>query len=574
MYQVLYRKWRPKSFDDVYGQEHITSTLKNEIKSGRINHAYLFTGSRGTGKTTCAKILAKAVNCPNSKDGNPCNECDICKGIDNGSITDVLELDAASNRGINDIKEILANVRTSPERCKYRVYIIDEVHMLSADAFNALLKTLEEPPEHIIFILATTEIHKVLQTIQSRCQRFDFNRIATRTIADRLLFVANLENIELTDSAAMLIGSISDGGLRDALSLLDRCIALSNKIDDKIVANAAGLADKSYLYELATCVINKNTAKALGIISTLYSQSKDMSRLCSELIDHFRSLMMIKSVRNPRDIIVMSDDDFEKALTQSDYLSLADIVFYMDVLSRTFQRMGKGSGDRTEFEMAMVKLSSPEIDGTTEALTARITTLENAIKSGIQVAPSNNNVITPEKVVQTEKQDIQEVSELKENNVIPEKADKLDNSEINATIDSTGIEKQKQSNKTVTANKTKITKSRNIEEIYANAKPFVKWVEIVNNMKPFSRAIGAAFEGSTAYESGNYLLIDTQSEIAFDLLKNQSRREEIKNVILQTTGKQYSLGPYKKPVKSKKRTDTLQNFKNIIKENGIPISEE
>lgn len=570
MYQVLYRKWRPKTFDDVCGQEHITTTLKNEIKEGRINHAYLFTGSRGTGKTTCAKILAKAVNCLNPKDGNPCGECEICRSIDNGSILDVVEMDAASNRGIDDIRDIISTAQLLPEKCKYRVYIIDEVHMLSPEAFNALLKTLEEPPSHVIFILATTEIHKVMQTIQSRCQRFDFNRIAARTIADRLIYVANQENVELTDSAALLIAAVADGGMRDALSLLDRCIAINSKIDEKVVASAAGIADKAYLYDLSACIINKNTAKALEIIAGLHSKSKDMSRLCSELIDHFRSLMLIKSVKNPRDILVMSDDDFDKALTQSDYLSLADIVYYMDVLSRAFQRMGSGTGDRTELEMAMVKLSAPELDATAEAFAARLTALENAVKSGIAVKYETNG--KPELQTETAEPVQENLTQKVIKEPVIEAADKSNN--ISEQTEKTDSEQKEAPKVPVNESTTAPKKSVDINEIYANAKPFPQWVEVISNLKPFSRAIAAAFDGSTAYESGVYLLIDTPNEIAFDLLKEQKRREDIRKVICETTGKVYKLGPYKRPEKKVEHTDNLETFKNIIKESGIPLTEE
>ena len=367
MYQVLYRKWRPKTFADVSGQEHITTTLLNEISTNRLNHAYLFTGSRGTGKTTCAKILAKAVNCLHPVNGNPCGECEICKGIDDGSILDIVEMDAASNRKIDDIRQIIDEVQFKPAKCKYRVYIIDEVHMLTTEAFNALLKTLEEPPEHVIFILATTEVHKLPQTILSRCQRFDFHRIPPRAIADRLLYVANQEGVTLSDSAAMLAASVADGALRDALSLLDRCIAISSEIDEDVVRSAAGLARKTYLFELSNCVINKNTAKALEIVDRLYGESKDMARLCDELLSHFRTLMLIKSVKNPRDIVIMPDDEFEQAQTQSDYLSLADIVYYMDVLSKAYQNMSGKSleGDPVEevkeYWNNLVEIASPNI---------------------------------------------------------------------------------------------------------------------------------------------------------------------------------------------------------------------
>lgn len=570
MYQVLYRKWRPQTFDDVSGQEHITTTLQNEVSSGRLNHAYLFTGSRGTGKTTCAKILAKAANCLNPQNGNPCGECEICKGIDNGSVLDVVEMDAASNRGIADVRSIIDEVQFKPANpnCKYRVYIVDEVHMLTSEAFNALLKTLEEPPEHVIFILATTEVHKLPQTILSRCQRFDFHRIPTRVIADRLLYVAQQEDVVLADSAAVLIASVADGALRDALSLLDRCIAMSTNIDDEVVRNAAGLARKTYLYDLAAAVINKNTEKSLDIIDRLYAESKDMSRLCEELLSHFRALMLIKSVRNPRDILVMSDEEFEEAQTQADYLSLADIVYYMDVLSRSYQRMGHGTGDRTEFEMAMVKLSSAELDGTTEALTARLTALEKAVKRGIKV--STEPIATP--VRQAEQSD--------ETTTVTKQPAKEESVQVDDIEEPKQETAQEHKPAPVAKPAPKVTSqpavnsSANLEEIYRNAKPFPEWVDVVGNLKDISRAIAAAFAGSSAYVSGNYLLIDTSNEMAFELLRQGKRREEVKKIILETTGRAYSLGPYKRVSKEEKKEDSLEVFKKSLEGTGVEIIEE
>lgn len=578
MYRVLYRKWRPQTFDDVSGQEHITTTLKNEVVAGRLNHAYLFTGSRGTGKTTCAKILAKAVNCLDSHNGNPCGKCEICRGIDDGSILDVVEMDAASNRNIDDIRQIIDEVQFKPAKCKYRVYIIDEVHMLTTQAFNALLKTLEEPPEHVIFILATTEVHKLPQTILSRCQKFEFHRITPRAIADRLLFVAQQEDVTLSDSAAMLVASVADGALRDGLSLLDRCIAISSDIDEDVVRNAAGLARKTYLYELAACVINKNTAKSLEIIDRLYGESKDMARLCDELIAHFRALMLIKSVRNPRDILVMSEDEFEEAQTQSDYLSLADIVYYMDVLSRAYQRMGKGTGDRTELEMAMVKLASSELDGTTEALTQRISALEKAVKKGITVnyAPVSENNEDNSPV--SEHDSVHEQKERAE--VIATKAVDVPDSSAKQTIAEPELIKEPEKPKAPVAKPAPVPALNsartpaNLDEIYKNARPFPEWVDVVNNMKPVSRAIAAAFSGSTAYVSGSYLLIDTSNEMAFELLKNGTRREEIRKIILETTGRVYKLGPYKRAEEKKKETDPLDVLKNGLEGTGIKITEE
>ena len=563
MYQVLYRKWRPQTFDDVSGQQHITATLKNEIKENRQGHAYLFTGSRGTGKTTCAKILAKAVNCLDPKDGNPCGECEICRGIESGSILDVVEMDAASNRRIENIRDIIDEVQFKPNRARYRVYIVDEVHMLTTEAFNALLKTLEEPPEHVIFILATTEVHKLPQTILSRCQRFDFHRIPPREIADRVLYVASQEKVKLSDGAAMLIAGVADGALRDALSLLDRCIAVSDDIDETVVRQAAGLADKAYLNELAVCIINKNTAKAMSCIDRLYGESKDMARLCDELIAHFRALMLIKSVRNPRDILVMSDDEFEQAQTQSDYLSLSDIVYYMDVLSRAFQRMGHGTGDRTELEMALVKLSSPELDGTNEAFTARLTALEQAVKRGAALSPA-----VSEKPVEKIAPAVEETPEPEEEKPSPEEEPEP----VKSPEPDEKPEEQKKDEKPAQPEKP-APEAKDLNELYRNAKPFTQWVEVIEGLKPISRSISAAFVGSSAYESGSYLLIDTSNDMAFELLRHSQRRQEIRDVIRSVSGKVYKLGPYRRPEQEQKKEDPMQAFKQALADGGITVEE-
>lgn len=559
MYRVLYRKWRPAVFTDVSGQEHITSTLQNEVSSGRLNHAYLFTGSRGTGKTTCAKILAKAVNCLNPQNGNPCGECEICKGIDDGSILDIVEMDAASNRKIDDIRQIIDEVQFKPAKCKYRVYIVDEVHMLTTEAFNALLKTLEEPPEHVIFILATTEVHKLPQTIRSRCQRFDFHRIPPRAIADRVEYVVSQENAEITESAALMLASVADGALRDALSLLDSCLAVSSHIDEEVVRNAAGLVSKTYLFELATAIINKNPTKSLEIIDRLYSESKDMARLCDELVEHFRALMLIKTIKNPRDILIMSDDEFEQAVTQSDYLSLADIVFYMDVLSRAYQRMGRGTGDRTELEMALVKLSATELDGTVEALTARVTALEKAVKRGITV----NYAQPAQQSVQAEA--AQSASVPNTQTEVEEPFAKPEPEHKKAPVAKPAPEVKPVAQRA----------SVNLDELYDNAVPFARWVEVVDSLKSVSRSIAAAFAGSSAYESGNYLLIDTNNELAFDLLRQNGRRTEIKQTLLELTGKNYSLGPYKRSTPKKvEKTDPLNSLVQSLEGSGVEITQE
>lgn len=617
MYQVLYRKYRPSSFEDVVGQPQVTVTLKNELKSGRINHAYLFTGSRGTGKTTCAKILAKAVNCLDLDDSNPCGVCENCRGIESGEILDVVEMDAASNRKIDNIRDIIDEVAFTPSKAKYRVYIIDEVHMLTTEAFNALLKTLEEPPKHVIFILATTEVHKLPATITSRCQRFDFHRIKPKDIAYRLGIIAENENITLTHEAAMLISVIADGALRDAISLLDRCIGIAeNEVTADIVREAAGLASKNYLFEMCTCTINKNPAKALSIIDRLYGESKDVARLCDELISHFRSLMMIKTVKNPREMLAFSDREFEAAQSQCDYLSLADIVYSMDVLSRAFERMGKGTNNRTELEMAIVKLCSPELDSTTEALTTRIASLEKAVKllqsqSESSTAPSVYTQ-TPVQKVETatavtkslpEKKSVEpivvETENVKQEEPAPkqvqETKEDLPPAPDTEPVSTAQIDIPQQEDVAVTqvipqpevvpspevtpqapATPAEPPKKAAVDltSVYENAVPMLEWPDVINHLKQYSRAISAAFEGSNAYVSGNYLLIEADQEIAFQLLKKSSQRDNIRKAVSEITGKTYKLGPYKKPEVQEKKDDVLSNFITNLKNSGINVIEE
>ena len=292
MYRALYRKWRPQRFADVVGQAPIVTALQNQIAAGRIGHAYLFTGTRGTGKTTCAKIFAKAVNCLDHSSPDPCCQCEVCKGIDSGAIMDIIEMDAASNNGVDDIRDLRDEVAYLPSVCRYKVYIIDEVHMLSTQAFNALLKTMEEPPEHVIFILATTEVQKVPVTILSRCQRYDFARITADDIAGRLRYVAEQEKIDLDPNAAQLIGRLADGAMRDALSILDTCAGVDNKVDEALVRRMAGVTDRGYLFEISDAIAARDSVAALEKISALRQQSVDMRRLCMELAGHYRNLML------------------------------------------------------------------------------------------------------------------------------------------------------------------------------------------------------------------------------------------------------------------------------------------
>lgn len=397
MYQALYRKYRPVTFDDVISQSHITTTLKNQIINGKTAHAYLFTGSRGTGKTTCARIFAKALNCEHAVNGNPCNECDICRDADNFTLSDIIEIDAASNGSINDARELREAAAYTPERCRYKVYIIDEVHMLSKDAFNALLKIIEEPPPHVKFIMATTELHKVLPTILSRCQRFDFMRIRTEDIAARLLDISAKENITLDTDAAELIAKTADGGMRDALSILDRCIAFSENITADVVSEAAGIAGRGYLFSLAEAIADKEPAKALDIISELYDRSKDMQRLCEELITQFRNIMIAISAPDRTGIIVCLPSELEIIKRIAAKTELSAVLSYLDELGRCAERMTRSLSKRVDMEMCVIRMCSgnasatqpaPVQDsGAIERLSAKIASLEEQIRNGAQAAP-------------------------------------------------------------------------------------------------------------------------------------------------------------------------------------------
>lgn len=356
MYHALYRKWRPLTFDDVISQPHITTTLKNQIASGNYAHAYLFTGSRGTGKTTCARILSKAVNCHNPKDGNPCLECEICQSADKESLSDIIEIDAASNTGVDDIRSLKESAEFMPEQCTKKVYIIDEVHMLSNNAFNALLKLLEEPPEYDIFILATTEIHKVPETIISRCQRFDFRRIKTSDIVSRIKYIASEENINISDEAAILIARISNGGMRDALSILDQCVAYSNDVSLDTVSAAAGIAGREYLFNIIKGIFSGDTAKVLEIVNSLYDMSKDLQRLCDELLEQIRNLMLIKAVPN-NDLISCLPDELNSLKEIADKNSMNTILSKIEILKKCNDNMSKSNNKRLELEMCVIKLT-------------------------------------------------------------------------------------------------------------------------------------------------------------------------------------------------------------------------
>ena len=359
MYRALYRKWRPQRFEDVVGQRAIVTALKNQITANRVGHAYLVTGVRGTGKTTCAKICAKAVNCLHPVNGDPCGECEICKGIDNGSILDVVEMDAASNNGVDDIRDLRDETAYTPSACKYKVYIIDEVHMLSTAAFNALLKTLEEPPAHVIFILATTEIQKVPATILSRCQRYDFTRIGPEDIARRVEYIAGEEKLELSPDGAELIARLADGALRDALSILDTCAGVTAKIDADVVRRMAGVTDRSYLFRISDALEAQDGATALAQLAQLRQQSVDVKRLTEELIAHYRALMLAALPGGQSLLSGVSPEEEALYLEKGPQLGQREAIRAIRALGSALEHMTRGSDQRIELELALFGLSEP-----------------------------------------------------------------------------------------------------------------------------------------------------------------------------------------------------------------------
>ena len=388
MYQALYRKYRPQTFDDLVGQMAVTQTLKTQVQSGRLSHAYLFTGSRGTGKTSSAKILAKAVNCENPQNGNPCNVCPACRAIDSGACMDVLEIDAASNNGVDNVRDLRDDAIYSPAQVKMRVYIIDEVHMLSISAFNALLKIIEEPPEHLLFILATTELHKVPATILSRCQRFSFRRISQEDIAARLQYVAYQENIDLTDSAARVLARLADGGMRDGLSLLDQCAsATQGELTPERVYACLGIAGIQDCGKLMACIAKHDTAGALSLLNRFYAEGKEMGALLDEMACLTRDFMILQAA--PKEGISLlsgvATDEEVKALSQS--FSPAELVRMLNLIQQTVAGFTRSSSRRMDAEMCIINLCQTELSLDGEALNARISRLEEQIRSGVAVAP-------------------------------------------------------------------------------------------------------------------------------------------------------------------------------------------
>lgn len=558
LYRVLYRKWRPERFCDVIGQEHVTATLKNEIRSGRISHAYLFTGSRGTGKTSCAKILSRAVNCLDSTDGEPCGKCANCVGIANGSILDVVEMDAASNNSVNNIRAVLEEVVFTPSDAKYRVYIIDEVHMLSPGAYNALLKTLEEPPPHIVFILATTEINKIPATILSRCQRFDFNRIDPHDMGKRLVEIAEEEGVQLDDEAALLIATVADGAMRDALSILDRCIGLSEKITAEIVREATGLSGRDYLFTLADSVMKEDVPLAINTINALHKASKSMSLLCEELSEHFRALMLLKTMKGSAEsLIIMTKEELEKARVQSQGITLSQIVSCIETLHASRELMFRGGNNKTEFETCMIKLCTPRLSADMGAILARLEKLERSAAARLAAPPASDvkeqnyaaeaprsDTAISVKSVKTEPQS----APVRREETLP--FDENPQPEVKSQPAQNNVRPQTQRNVQSSASAAAAPQGGQgdiIAQLSARAVPMPQWEDVLEAMKSITRVTATAFRGTTAYTVDDYVLIYSDSDTVTTHLKNAGHRMKIKAAIRDVTGRNYKLGPYKPP---------------------------
>ncbi len=541
MYRVLYRKWRPTTFADVVGQDHITTTLKNELTSNHLAHAYLFTGSRGTGKTTCAKIFARAVNCMNPVDGNPCCECEICKGIENGSILDVEEIDAASNNSVQNIRELRDMINYKPAAGKYRVYIIDEVHMLSSGAFNALLKTLEEPPAHVIFILATTEVHKLPATILSRCQRFDFSRIDSEVIASRLKYVASEEKMNLDADAASLIARLADGALRDALSLLDRC-AGEEHITMESVMKIAGVLGNDLLFEISDGVAKGEIEKVLTALANFHEQSKEMNRVCDQLISHFRNIMICKTVTNPARLLTCSKDELLNYMNTAAIFSLEDVIKTTDNLQTALERMKYSASKRAELEMALIR-SMPKMKSILQKTTVQdIPVAEDPVFAPAVPIPAKKGTeatsLAEEKIVETPD--------------VPAKEDI-----IKGKIPETKEDKPAEKFVPETSNNPQ-----------GMEKSFGAWPDVVAELSGYNRLMAAALKGTEAFIDGNLVLIKCENKEFLDMInQNPANKADIRKAIQNVTGMTCRLGPYRP--KEKAKEDPLSGFLSNMQSKGL-----
>lgn len=425
-YTALYREWRPQNFYDIVGQEHITTTVKNQILNNRIAHAYLFCGTRGTGKTTTAKVFAKALNCLDLKDGEPCNECDMCRKINEGLAIDVTELDAASNNGIDKIRDIIDDVKYPPQEARHKVYIMDEVHMLSIGAVNAFLKTLEEPPSNVVFILATTDPQKLPITILSRCQRFDFKRINNNEITERLKKIVNEQNALADDKSLNLIARASDGAMRDALSILDQAISMGNgAVQYDVLVSMLGLVTNDSLFNLTNSVTQRNIEKSISIIDEVVYAGKDIYLFIKDLIAHYRNILMAKVTNNPEEVLDMSEENILLIKEQASKIRAEEVMRYIRILQETESNAKISKQARLYLELAIIKMCKIEYDTSNEVILTRINKLEEGLKNGSLKVVSNTTDKVNSKEEVTKRQPVRETKRITTSNVMANENSKV-----------------------------------------------------------------------------------------------------------------------------------------------------
>lgn len=537
MYHALYRKWRPQKFADVVGQEPIVTALQNQIASGRIGHAYLFTGTRGTGKTTCAKIFAKAINCLDHSSPDPCGECEVCRGIDEGTVLDISEIDAASNNSVDDIRDLRDETAFLPTVCQYKVYIIDEVHMLSTSAFNALLKTMEEPPPHVIFILATTEVQKVPATILSRCQRYDFARITADKIAGRLLYVASQESFTLTEGAAALIGRLADGAMRDALSILDTCAGVSTQVDEALVRRMAGVTDRAYLFEISDAIAKGDAVAALQKVAELRQQSVDMRRLCTELAGHYRNLMLSSLPQGTALLTGISPEEeaayFARASTPQ-----ADAVRGIEAFGEALEKMGRGADQRIELELAIFSLTQPAAQPAVQVVQQAASAAQGqpapfasgpAPFAAQPVQPAASSPAAP--AVPPAGQPGQPPVAQPEEEAAPWQA---------APANPQAFAPEPSPPPAAPAAPAVPPADRTL-------RPFAPWPQVLETLSGRDPAMSSFLRGSGAFYDGRRVLIDCNETFRDYMRQNKETNRLLKQVILEVSGIRCGIGPYEKP---------------------------
>ena len=611
MYRALYRKWRPQRFEDVVAQRGIVTALRNQVASGRVGHAYLFTGVRGTGKTTCAKIFAKAVNCLHPKDGDPCGECEICKGIDNGSILDVVEMDAASNNGVDDIRDLRDETAYTPSACHYKVYIIDEVHMLSTAAFNALLKTLEEPPAHVIFILATTEIQKVPATILSRCQRYDFTRIGPEDIAQRVEYIAGQEGLELTTDGAELISRLADGAMRDALSILDTCAGVTAKIDADVVRRMAGVTDRSYLFRISDALEAQDGAAALAQLAALRQQSVDVKRLTEELIAHYRALMLAALPGGQSLLSGVSPEEEAQYLEKGPQLGQREAVRAIRTLGNALEHMTRGSDQRIELELALFTLSeppqtAPAAAGSVQAAAPAAPVVRPFVSAPAQPAPQPfvSAPVTPPPAVQeplpapaAEPTSAPEEPAVSPASVPEEPAPAPAEEELPPPPDEPPVAESAplpwdEPAAPVTAPLPAETPaeasaptapvpeytadpafSRPRKVAAEGINPFEQWSEVVKLLQEKDPMLHSYLRKSKAYFDGTRVLIDGGKTFRDFIRVNKDSQRLIKKLIAQVSGVAVPIGPYE-PRTAAKHTSNAEQSLHALEKLGLEVSIE